>query len=227
MSGLQRWGIIAALVVLAACGQSAGGDSAEPASARRPDPTSAPRPDPSSARRPDPHEAGAAADAPAGSTPTADRSDTAGPSVSVEVTPLDGWERTDEPDLLATGHGEGDVYLHDAACHDGFCAHLHVVVLPGPVDSLEAYHGRSKREVERVLDAEVLSEERATVDGYDGYQLTYRVDDAGGTLRYLQRYALVEGQVVVATFTATPRLLEQWRDDADALLESITVTLEG
>lgn len=236
---MRRWAMAAALLLLVACGQG-GGHAADPASSlHRPSPTPAARPTPSPAHHstgshsPAPAgesdvESNAAADEPAEPTPTGDsrHAATDGP-VSVTVEPPEGWERTDEPHVAAAGGGQGDVYLNGAACEDGFCAHLHVTVLPGAVGSLEAYHVRSKHEVEQVLDAEVLAEEPVTVDGEDGYELTYRVDDDEGTLRYRQRYALVDDRVVVATFAATSRLLDQWRDDADALLESITVVAGG
>lgn len=231
MSDLGRVAaVVAALVVLAACGQDAN-PRAEPATSRQPvDSTAGPTPGGlddtgSASEADDPEDTD-----PDASTPAPDRAarpDAAEPTVTVEVDPPDGWEQTDEPELVAAGDGHGSVYLHDAACDDGFCAHLHVAVMPGPVTSLEAYHARSKRELEEVLGAELLTEEPTAIDGHDGYQMGYRVDDADGPLRYLQRYAVVEQQVVVATFAATPRLLDRWRADAEALLESITVHLDG
>lgn len=221
--------MLAALAVLAACGQDA--DSrAEPATST---PSAEPTTGPTLGELDDTDSASDAHDEPADTDhdpPAPDRAheaDTVESTVTVEVDPPDGWEQADEPELVAASDGHGTVYLHDAACDDGFCAHLHVAVMPGPVTSLEAYHARSKREVEEVLDAELLAEEPTAIDGHDGYHMGYRVDDADGSLRYLQRYAVVERQVVVATFAATPRLLDQWRADAEALLESITVDRDG
>lgn len=222
--------VLAALMVLAACGGGAN-PHAEPATSAQPGPSPGPTPGEldgiGSAREADDDPGGAAHDPPAPASGRGTQSDAGEPTVSVEVDAPDGWERTDEPELVAASGGHGTVYLHDEACDDGFCAHLHVAVMPGPVTSLEAYHARSKREVDEVLDADLLTEEPATIDGHDGYQMGYRVDDADGALRYLQRYTVVEQQVVVATFAATPRLLDQWRADAEALLESITVDVDG
>lgn len=223
--------VLAALMVLAACGQDAN-PRAEPAtSTQSPDPTAGPTPggldETESATEAHDDPGGPDQDPPTPSPDRAARPDAAEPAVTVEVDPPDGWKHTDEPELVAASDGHGKVYLHDAACDDGFCAHLHVAVMPGPVTSLEAYHASSKREVEEVLEAELLTEKPIVIDGHDGYQMGYRVDDAEGSLRYLQRYAVVEQQVVVATFAATPRLFDQWRADAEALLESITVDLDG
>lgn len=231
MSNLGRVAaMVTALMVLAACGGGAN-PRAEPATSTQPGPSPAPTlgelDDIGSASESDDDPDGAAhhppPPAPRGGAP----SEPVEPSVSVEVDAPDGWERTDEPELVAASGGHGMVYLHDEACDDGFCAHLHVAVMPGPVTSLEAYHARSKREVDEVLEADLLTEESAAIDGYDGYQMGYQVDDADGPLRYLQRYALVEQHVVVATFAATPRLLDRWRADAEALLESITIDVDG
>ncbi len=223
--------VLAALMVLAACGGGAN-TGAEPATSTQPRDAS---PGPTPGELADTGSAGEAGDDPGGAAPDppasppgrATPSDAVEPTVSVEVDAPDGWERTEKPELMAASGGHGTVYLHDEACADGFCAHLHVAVMPGPVTSLKAYHARSKREIEEVLDADLVTEEPAAIDGHDGYQMGYRVDDAEGPLHYLQRYALVEQQVVVATFTATPRLLDQWRADAEALLESITVDVDG
>lgn len=224
--------VLAALMVLAAC-SGAANPRAEPATSTQPGPSPSPGPTPGeldgvgSASEAGDDPDGAAHDPPTPAPGRAPPSDAVEPTVSVEVDAPDGWERADEPEVVAASGGHGTVYLHDGACDDGFCAHLHVAVMPGPVTSLEAYHARSKREVDEVLDADLLTEEPAAIDGHDGYQMDYRVDDADGPLRYLQRYALVEQQVVVATFAATPRLLDQWRADAEALLESITIDVDG
>jgi hypothetical protein len=148
-------------------------------------------------------------------------------TLSVELDPREGWQEIEEEALVDTGDaGSGVVYVNKDACRDGFCAHVYALVMGGPVESLEEYHQRFRREIADAADAELLVEEGVEVDGHPGYQVEYRL---GGErdLRSLQRHAVVDGEAVVVTFTALAPMFEQWRADAEAMLDSVAVVSRG
>ncbi|MDV6012406.1 hypothetical protein [Haloechinothrix sp. LS1_15] len=137
--------------------------------------------------------------------------------VDVLVEMLPGWQLG--PDVL-----EGaTTIVNPEACGANFCDNLNVLVDPARGASPDEFHAQSIAELDELAD--VRSEREVELDGRVGYEVEYAGDRGHeyGDMRFLTRYTVADGEAVIVTYTARPDTFEEWRPDAEAMLESIEI----
>lgn len=146
-------------------------------------------------------------------------------SLTLEVEPAEGWEEADEEELAeAGGLGSAQVLSNPDACEGEACARFYALVTPSPVDDPEEYHQMSREEIEGRLGADIVSESEVEIDGHPGYEYEYEIEAEDGKRHQLLREAVIDGEVVVLAYTAdSTDLFGEWREDGEAMLDSVTV----
>ncbi|MBA0124283.1 hypothetical protein H0B56_01870 [Haloechinothrix sp. YIM 98757] len=135
--------------------------------------------------------------------------------VLVEMPP--GWRIRPEAAQGAT------VIANAEACGQDFCDNVNVLLDAAHGATAEEFHDVSLTELDGI--GELESEREVDVDGRTGYEVEY-AGDLGmgqGDMRYLVRYTVVDDQAVIVTYTARPDTFDEWRADAEAMLESIEI----